>query len=307
MDVDRSQKNSPLEQGIVALRAGDRARARALLVAAVRAEPRDPRAWVWLAGALDEPARRRECLERALALDPQNAAARAGLASRESGVGSQESLPLPPTPAPRPPAPNLRPPTSDPRPPTSAPRPPPPGPHLPTPGMTLLLAALGGVGIALAGLAGRGLGAEVGPGALLALAVLIGVPQGLVGLLMGGVLLRIAGRQLGGRGDSRAVRAGLAWAAIPQAVGLAIWIGQLLLLYSDSFGGGRSLAATICWGAHWLLGFASLVLAVVGVAAAHRLSIERAIAAWLLAALIVLGALAFVFSAAASVIALRGG
>ncbi|NNJ13190.1 hypothetical protein EKD04_022970, partial [Chloroflexales bacterium ZM16-3] len=131
-------------------------------------------------------------------------------------------------------------------------------------------------------------------------------------LVIGGVLLRTAGRGLGGAGGAGAVRSGLAWAAAPQAAGLLIWLGQLALIPAASFGGGaaapwQDLAAAICWGAHGLLGIASVALAVAGVAAAHHISLWRAAAAWLLAALIVIGALAAAFASAALLIALRGG
>ncbi|MEI7772301.1 MAG: hypothetical protein WCI67_20085, partial [Chloroflexales bacterium] len=76
-------------RGAAALRAGDRPRARELLAAAVRADPRSAPAWLWLAGALDAPAQQRECLERALALDPGQEAARRGLEALRVGARGQ--------------------------------------------------------------------------------------------------------------------------------------------------------------------------------------------------------------------------
>ncbi|MBX0330680.1 glycosyltransferase 87 family protein, partial [Oscillochloris sp. ZM17-4] len=73
------------DRGVAALRAGERARARELLAAAVRADPRSAAAWLWLSGALDDPAKQRECLERAAALDPQDVAAQRGLAALRAG------------------------------------------------------------------------------------------------------------------------------------------------------------------------------------------------------------------------------
>jgi tetratricopeptide (TPR) repeat protein len=69
-----------LREGIAALKAGDNARARDLLGQAIRHNPRDERLWLWLSGALETDAERRQCLERVLALNPNNAAARNGLA-----------------------------------------------------------------------------------------------------------------------------------------------------------------------------------------------------------------------------------
>ena len=62
-----------------ALLAGDHARARQLLDTAVRLDPRDAEAWMWLSGAQTEPAEMAACLNRALALDPNSHQAREGL------------------------------------------------------------------------------------------------------------------------------------------------------------------------------------------------------------------------------------
>jgi tetratricopeptide (TPR) repeat protein len=280
-----------IERGAAALRGGDRARARELLIAAVRANPRSAPAWLWLAGALDDPAQQRECLERAVALDPASAAARQGLEALRAA--SREPDPEPPTPNPQPPTPN-------------------PQPRLPSPLITIMLAAIGGAWATLAWAAWRGLGAEAGPWAILAIALLAGPPIGWAGLVIGGVLLRTSGRWLGGVGSAGAVRGGLAWAAAPQAAGLLVWAGQLLIIPAASFGGGaatpgQATAATICAGAHGLIALGSAYMAVAGVAAAHRFSLARATAAWLLAALLVLGCLAVIFASSALMITLRGG
>ncbi|HWQ14088.1 MAG TPA: tetratricopeptide repeat protein, partial [Roseiflexaceae bacterium] len=68
-----------LAQGLAALQAGDNSRARRLLGQAVRSNPQDDRVWLGLARAFDEPARRRYCLERCLALNPTSEEARAAL------------------------------------------------------------------------------------------------------------------------------------------------------------------------------------------------------------------------------------
>jgi len=65
--------------GAAALRAGERERARSLLVRAVRVDPRSERAWLFLAGALTDPGQRRECLQRVLRLNPANPAALRGM------------------------------------------------------------------------------------------------------------------------------------------------------------------------------------------------------------------------------------
>ncbi|HEY1013587.1 MAG TPA: tetratricopeptide repeat protein, partial [Herpetosiphonaceae bacterium] len=59
-----SSDSSALRQrGIAALQAGDPAQARALLTEALRTDPADPAAWIWLSGAVSEIAERRFCLE----------------------------------------------------------------------------------------------------------------------------------------------------------------------------------------------------------------------------------------------------
>jgi hypothetical protein len=60
-------------------RQGARDRAYRLLSQMLRTQPRYAPAWLWLSGLVDDPERQRECLERALALDPRCEAARMGL------------------------------------------------------------------------------------------------------------------------------------------------------------------------------------------------------------------------------------
>ena len=78
-------------QGIAALRAGDKQRARQLFAAAVSADPRDERAWLWLSGAVDADAQRVECLRRVLALNPDNDVARKGLQALGVAIEPQRS------------------------------------------------------------------------------------------------------------------------------------------------------------------------------------------------------------------------
>jgi len=61
-----------LEKGIAALEAGQREEARRLLARAVRAEPGNAAAWLWLSRCLDDEGRRQECLERASRLDSES-------------------------------------------------------------------------------------------------------------------------------------------------------------------------------------------------------------------------------------------
>lgn len=87
-------------EGSAALRAGDRKRAYELLAQAVRHDPRNEQAWLWLSGALQDSAKRRACLERVLQLNPRNETARRGLASLT--VSDAPAAPSPSRPQPRP-------------------------------------------------------------------------------------------------------------------------------------------------------------------------------------------------------------
>jgi tetratricopeptide (TPR) repeat protein len=69
-----------LQEGIAALKRGDKARARACLLAVVRQEERNELAWLWLSGAVEKDEERIFCLEKVLAINPANERARRGLA-----------------------------------------------------------------------------------------------------------------------------------------------------------------------------------------------------------------------------------
>lgn len=295
-------------RGIAALRAGDRAAARASLVAALQANPGDARAWLWLSGALDAPAEQRYCLERALALDPASAAAQRGLAILSGVVARRPAVLLHETETPPVSEPTVRPWRAIWWRPRAALR---AAAAAPAPLSAALRAALAGVSGLFAWAAWRGLGAEARPGEVLVIVLLAGVPLGLAALIIGGVLLRTSGQWLGGHAGARQVRAVLALAFAPVAGGLPLWLLQLALLPAASFG-GLPLAVQgpllwLCWGAHGLLWLWAAGLSVVGLAAAHGISPWRAAASWLLAGLIVAGSIGVLFGGSALVIGLRGG
>jgi tetratricopeptide (TPR) repeat protein len=90
-----------IDEGIAAIRAGDQMRARQLLSQAVQLDPQNERGWLWLSGALPDAAQRRYCLERVLAINPQNEVAKRGLASLTSAAppaAPSASAPKPTTP-----------------------------------------------------------------------------------------------------------------------------------------------------------------------------------------------------------------
>jgi hypothetical protein len=76
-----------LRRAIAAIKAGDKAAGRRLLAAVIRNDPRNEAAWLWMAAALDSDEQRRTCLERVLAINPDNPTARRGLASLGPALG----------------------------------------------------------------------------------------------------------------------------------------------------------------------------------------------------------------------------
>lgn len=65
-----------LAQGIAAAQAGRKAEARQLLIEVVKADQKQVTAWQWLKEVVDRPEDKTVCLERILALDPANSAAK---------------------------------------------------------------------------------------------------------------------------------------------------------------------------------------------------------------------------------------
>ena len=61
-----------LQQGITAVRKNNTREGRRLIKQALRLNPRDDTAWVWLARTETEPDRKRDCLEQALKANPHN-------------------------------------------------------------------------------------------------------------------------------------------------------------------------------------------------------------------------------------------
>ena len=68
------------QQGIAALKAGDKPQAAHLLRLAIQDNPKDVQAWLWLSGAVDTVEERVESLQAVLRLDPNNQVAARGLA-----------------------------------------------------------------------------------------------------------------------------------------------------------------------------------------------------------------------------------
>lgn len=82
-----------IEQGIQALRAGEREKGRQLLTEVVTADDQNEKAWLWLSNAVDSDEERQLCLENALTINPQNQAAQKSLAKLNQKAPPPEVIP----------------------------------------------------------------------------------------------------------------------------------------------------------------------------------------------------------------------
>ena len=69
-----------LQEGIAAVKSGQKEQARKLLMQVVELDERNEQGWLWLSGVVETVEDRRICLENVLAINPHNAHAQAGLA-----------------------------------------------------------------------------------------------------------------------------------------------------------------------------------------------------------------------------------
>ena len=124
--------NDPLEQAAELLRASRPGEARALLAAYLQAHPASDEGWYLLSHAVTDATHQRDCLERALHLNPNNRAARERLALLRGEASAPPPAAFGARPAPPPPADSIstfgsRPTASSVyRPPEQQPPPPPP-------------------------------------------------------------------------------------------------------------------------------------------------------------------------------------
>ncbi len=111
--MDAAEIQRLLKEGIAAIRQGDRARGRELLLRVVEADERVEPAWLWLSVAVDDPHDKLVALENALAINPHNAPAQTQLQTLQKQLGLAQPPP-PPPPPPSPPPPPPLPPYADP-------------------------------------------------------------------------------------------------------------------------------------------------------------------------------------------------
>jgi hypothetical protein len=67
-----------------AIERGDKATGLAMLASIIREDPTHEPAWIWIASTIDDPEKKRQCYQRVLALNPNNGAARSGMALLDS-------------------------------------------------------------------------------------------------------------------------------------------------------------------------------------------------------------------------------
>jgi tetratricopeptide (TPR) repeat protein len=79
LDSSEAGENIMLQQAIEAIRTGDRASARDILTRLVKADQKNASYWVWLSVVVDSQKERLYCLQTAIQIDPQNAAAKRGM------------------------------------------------------------------------------------------------------------------------------------------------------------------------------------------------------------------------------------
>jgi hypothetical protein len=110
--------NGLTQKGIQAFKSGDKTAAQNFFRQALQENPADENAWLWLAGTFEDNKTRILCLEKVLAINPENPAAQKGLAQLKA------TAPYPPAPAP------------------AVPPPPPPEPETPQPAAAASPAAM---------------------------------------------------------------------------------------------------------------------------------------------------------------------
>lgn len=86
-----------LQQGIAAVQAGQIADGRRYLAQAIKLDPQNEQAWIWMSGVVDTDEQRIQCLQQALAINPLNEIAIKGLRALGIPTGAPEESPqMPP-------------------------------------------------------------------------------------------------------------------------------------------------------------------------------------------------------------------
>jgi thioredoxin-like negative regulator of GroEL len=89
--MPETQPNTLFEQAMAAIKAGQEDQAQDILMQVVCADPLNEQAWFWLAGVVTDMKQTIQCLEKVLALNPDNTPARDWLALARLEQGGQAS------------------------------------------------------------------------------------------------------------------------------------------------------------------------------------------------------------------------
>jgi hypothetical protein len=90
METSQPPSSDFLQLGIAAFKAGNKQDARHYLFKAIEKEPNNEQAWLYMAAALDDLDKRRQCLYRVLSINPSSQ-----VASRElARMGAQDAQPV---------------------------------------------------------------------------------------------------------------------------------------------------------------------------------------------------------------------
>ena len=93
--MEPDELRSLLNEGIQAVKANDRPRARERLLRVLEADDNNEAAWLWLGAALDKPADQLMALERVLAINPRHPQALAGAQALRQRLGPPVTSPQP--------------------------------------------------------------------------------------------------------------------------------------------------------------------------------------------------------------------
>lgn len=84
-----------LQQAISAIKSGDRATGQKLLLSFVKANPNHETALLWLSVTTDDITKKQQCFERVLTINPNNEAAKRGLAELQKRVSQLQQIEVP--------------------------------------------------------------------------------------------------------------------------------------------------------------------------------------------------------------------
>lgn len=130
--------------------------------------------------------------------------------------------------------------------------------------LVLLLAALSGCSQALDRASMQNMGDNMAWPTICLIAATLGAVTGIIGLYIGGALIRWTGSWLGGQATSQSVRAALAWASVPVIWALLLWIPELAIFGQEMFTSETPVLAQSPSKALVLMGF-GLVQIVIGI------------------------------------------